>query len=89
MTVQHNVYMKAGPLRNGAERGHGRIWHAVIGEPYSGRPAICGDRPAIQWSSWTPPGQQVTCKKCRRLLAERADDAEYERLTHPEGVQMK
>jgi hypothetical protein len=67
-----NIFMKAGPLRNGAERGHGSIWHAVNGDAWSGVAAICGDQPRIQWSSWTPAGQQVTCKKCLRLIAKGA-----------------
>jgi hypothetical protein len=60
----YRIMAKAGPLRNGAERGGGSIWHYVPGEPHDGRAALCGARPAIQWSSWTPQGQQVTCKKC-------------------------
>lgn len=70
-----NVFMKAGPLRNGAERGHGKIWHAVAGEAYAGGSALCGATPAIMWSDWTPKGQQVTCKRCLKKLKEIHDAA--------------
>lgn len=63
--------MKAGPLRNGAERGHGSIWHAVEETKHYGDagPALCGARPAIMWSSWQRDGQQITCPRCLRLVA--------------------
>jgi hypothetical protein len=63
-----NVFMKAGPLRNGAERGHGSVWHCVEGEAYQARPALCGDSPSISWSSWSPAGQRVTCERCLKLI---------------------
>lgn len=65
---------KAGPLRNGAERGGGSIYHAV---PHhkpeiwmtatNCGPALCGQMPRVQWSS--EPGQEVTCHRCLRRLA--------------------
>lgn len=61
------VMAKAGPLRNGSERGGGSIWHWVPGEPHDNRKALCGAQASIQWSSHTPEGQQPTCKKCIRL----------------------
>lgn len=69
MRQEFTPRMKAGPLRNGAERGHGRIWHAVEGDPYSGRAAICGEQPRIMWSDWQPPNATVTCPRCLRKLA--------------------
>lgn len=61
------VAMKAGPLRNGAERGHGSVWHLVPGKTWDGRKALCGAAPSIQWSSWRPDGQQATCPRCLKL----------------------
>ena len=60
----YRVFCKAGKLRNGYERGHGSVWHYVPGEPWDGQAALCGERPAIQWRSDAPEGQQATCKKC-------------------------
>ncbi len=57
---------KAGPLRNGAERGKGSIWHAVPGDPYASRDALCGAYPAIMWSC--EDGEAVTCPRCLRRL---------------------
>jgi len=64
-----NVFMKAGPLRNGAERGHGSVWHCVEGEAYETRAALCGDSPSISWSTWSPAGQPITCERCRKLIS--------------------
>lgn len=61
------VVMKAGPLRNGCERGHGSIWHLAPGNEWNGSRALCGDAPSIQWSSWRPEGQTATCPKCIKL----------------------
>lgn len=75
MSEPFQIRRKAGPLRNGNELGHGSIWHAVPGEanPFGicESAALCGAAPAIQWSSWIPEGQRVTCKKCLRLIGER------------------
>lgn len=66
---------KAGPLRNGYERGKGSIFHAVperVGGQwvpiYDAVPALCGQAPAIMWSSWRPQGQEVTCPRCLKKL---------------------
>lgn len=61
------VVMKAGPLRNGAERGHGSVWHLAPGNEWDGRKALCGAAPSIQWSSWRPEGQVATCPKCIKI----------------------
>lgn len=58
---------KAGPLHNGAERGKGSIWHAVPGDPYASRSALCGQYPAIMWSC--EDGDAVTCPRCLKQLA--------------------
>jgi hypothetical protein len=65
-----HIVCKAGPLRNGAERGHGSIWHLTEHEPHFGGEALCGARPAIMWSKAWRPDQQVTCKKCKKLGGE-------------------
>lgn len=69
-----NIFMKAGPLRNGAERGHGTIWHAVEGEAYAGGSALCGARPSIMWSCIE--GAQVTCPRCCKKLKAMQDAAQ-------------
>lgn len=66
---------KAGPLRNGNERGKGSIFHAVEAweggsmesTAGSGRTAMCGQRPAIMWSS--AGNGEVTCPRCRSRLS--------------------
>jgi hypothetical protein len=67
-----HILMKAGPLRNGAERGHGSVWHAVPASErmieFSGA-ALCGTAPSIQWSSWQPEKREVTCPRCLKKLA--------------------
>lgn len=54
--------IKAGKLANGFERGKGQVVHLVPdGASYCGN-AVCGSRPAVQW---TDAGHAlVTCKKC-------------------------
>lgn len=68
----------AGPLRNGAERGKGSVFHAVEvpeGREYAGDGgrALCGRAPAIMWS--TEEGDVVTCPRCLGKLEERRDQA--------------
>ncbi len=74
MTLVVIPLMKAGPLRNGAERGHGKIYHAVAHDTdrevwetatRAGK-ALCGQQPAIQWSSWQ--ADEITCPRCKFLL---------------------
>lgn len=67
--------MKAGGLRNGAERGYGSVFHAVPerddkpGVPvYDNATALCGQYPANMWSSWRPKGQEITCPKCLKKI---------------------
>jgi hypothetical protein len=59
------VLTKAGALKNGAERGHGSVWHAVV----PGKGALCGERPRIMWSSWSPAHAEVTCVRCQKAVA--------------------
>jgi hypothetical protein len=63
-----HILTKAGGCRSGSDRG-GSVWHYVPGGdiwPSTGR-ALCGDAPAIQWSSHQPEGRKVTCKKCIKI----------------------
>lgn len=70
----HLILRKAGPLRNGAERGKGTVWHAVPGADYfNAKDALCGQHPAIMWS--TGPGDAVTCPRCLKKMATSADVA--------------
>lgn len=59
----YRILSLAGRCANGAERDHGRIYHAVkIGE-YT---AFCGAKPGRRsagWSSWRPV-DVVTCPRC-------------------------
>lgn len=66
------ILKKAGPLRNGAERGKGSIFHAVPGGAGGDtRPALCNQSPAIMWSY--EEGGVVTCPRCIRILLRDAD----------------
>lgn len=57
------VVTKAGALRNGAERGHGSIWHLAPGKEYwNASRALCGAQPSIQWTTWGAP--KATCPRC-------------------------
>lgn len=62
------VVTKAGGCRSGSDRG-GSVWHYVRGvaTKNGGGKALCGDGPKIQWSTWEPAGQKVTCRKCEKL----------------------
>ncbi len=77
MGKTHGAAMMSGPLRNGAERGHGSVFHAVEyrpewrSQPFRG-PALCGRSPSIMWSSWQPEDQAVTCPRCLRKIAKAA-----------------
>lgn len=66
--MSYEPRMKAGPLRNGAERGHGSVFHAVPVDGHDLTPSLCGQRPAIMWSSWRRDGQQITCPRCLKKL---------------------
>lgn len=57
-----HVVTKAGGLRNGAELGHGTIWHLA---PANGCRAICGATPSIMFTTWGNPS--VTCPRCAKL----------------------
>lgn len=67
------ILCKAGPLRNGAERGKGTIWHAV---PSENAKALCGAAPAIMWSTYE--GDAVTCPRCRRALEREPELRDFE-----------
>lgn len=64
------VAMKAGPLRNGYERGHGSVFHVVPRDWKDGGPALCGTVPSIMWSERWRDDQTVTCARCAKLQAE-------------------
>lgn len=61
--------MKAGGLRNGAERGHGPTYHAVPNEGGDTRKALCGTAPRIMWSSYLGSAV-VTCPRCIKRMGE-------------------
>lgn len=79
----YRILAKAGPLRNGAERGGGSVWHAVTFTPESGGAALCGTQPAIMWSRWSPPHVEVTCKRCKKLVAEMFPPADEPEVSSP------
>jgi hypothetical protein len=56
---------KAGPLRNGAERGKGTILHSAAIQA-DGRAALCGQQPAIMWSDCE--GREVSFPRCLKKL---------------------
>jgi hypothetical protein len=65
------ICYKAGKLRNGAQRGHGTVFHVVQhmgGWPYNEK-ALCGAEPALQWSKAWKEGQRPTCPKCLKIEA--------------------
>lgn len=67
--ADYRYLMKAGPLRNGYERGGGAVFHAV---PASAGPvevhgfAVCGTAPSIMWSG--RQGEKVTGPRCIKKL---------------------
>ncbi len=73
---EYGPAMMAGPLRNGAERGHGTRFHAARYQPDPFVPfvgaALCGASPSIMWSTWTDHGRGINCPRClsrlRKLL---------------------
>jgi hypothetical protein len=67
MTIAIEPRMKAGPLRNGWERGHGSVFHAVPVGGSDNADALCGTYPSIMWSSHL--GAKVTCPRCLKKLA--------------------
>lgn len=56
------ISTKAGALRNGAERGHGSIWHLA---PLHWPTALCGETASITMTTWGEP--ELTCPRCIRL----------------------
>jgi len=73
LPVTPRPFMKAGRLRENTRSGS--IVHLVMSNGEDGghdsaypRAALCGDAPAIGWSD--AGGQEVTCTKCRKRLAE-------------------
>jgi len=68
------VRQKSGRCANGAELGHGILWHAV---PKSGESwgnidrALCGARPGKRtpgWSGWHN-SKEITCLKCLKRFS--------------------
>jgi hypothetical protein len=66
--VKHYIAaVKAGKLTNGYELGKGRKIHLVpVEKSYCGY-ALCGDRPAIQWSEREL--DTVNCSECMSQLS--------------------
>lgn len=63
----YEILQLAGRCADGAELGHGTLWHAVVGST-----AVCGQtygRRSAGWSSWTPDNRRVTCPKCAKKIA--------------------
>jgi uncharacterized paraquat-inducible protein A len=77
--AEHNqgyrVQSLGGRCRNGAERDHGRLFHAVPIESYQ---ALCGAEPgrtSVGWSDWGR-WEEVTCSCCqKRLQHQRRENA--------------
>jgi hypothetical protein len=68
---QYEVRYMAGSCATG--RGRSKVrWHAVMEPSGNGYypPALCGQRPAIQWSD-ARPDQAVSCPKCLKKLPAR------------------
>jgi len=75
----NNLYLvsKAGRCRSGSDAS-GSIWHYSELDPTIGNgvdhPALCGAFPHIMWSDGRQCGdRRVTCKKCKKLAAERSN----------------
>lgn len=67
ITVDFIPLRMAGSLREG-ERDKGTIWHAVAVCDRRDPMALCGKRPAMQWTS--EPGDAITCARCLRILTD-------------------
>lgn len=74
--MNYEIKMKAGPLRNGAERGHGSVFHAVPLGHRDTTAALCGTAPRIMWSDWLPANPKVTCPRCLKKLAAATADGD-------------
>lgn len=54
-----------GRYLDGAERDHGRIYHAVE----TGKGALCGATPGQHWGGWSShSGVAVDCPRCLKKL---------------------
>ena len=63
----YRVQSLGGRCRNGAERDHGRLFHAV---PIGSYQALCGAEPgrtSVGWSDWGRD-RDVTCSRCKSRL---------------------
>jgi hypothetical protein len=70
---EYQILKKAGPLRNGWERGKGSIWHAIPARNvHDTAMALCGTRPGIMWSM--DEGQEITCPRCKRIATMEPND---------------
>ena len=61
---------KAGRLANGAERGQGKLIHAVPNDSWK---ALCGTMPGKRSGGWLPfdkdlPSGLVNCQKCIKKM---------------------
>lgn len=65
----------SGRCATGAERGRGKLVHAVKGTAYPWyRPAMCGAKPGRLSAGWSEQvNEPVTCSKCLQLIAPATD----------------
>lgn len=70
MSGPTRIAQLAGRCTSGAERGHGRLWHAVEnGTAYGMERAMCGATPGRHSAGWSnTEGQIVTCQGCHSRL---------------------
>lgn len=64
---------KIGRCANGAERGKGSVYHAVEAGRWH---ALCGSKPgrlSAGWQSEPEPLERVSCPRCLKKLAVKAD----------------
>ncbi len=59
--------VKAGKLANGLQKDQGKIVHAIEDTDIYIGPALCGTRPANQWSERDVA--EVSCETCQILLS--------------------
>lgn len=69
--------VKAGRLRNGLEKGKGKVVHAVetTRDFLYMEASLCGQMPSVHWSQRKL--EDVTCPKCLKKLQENADEKKF------------